>query len=117
MIDVAHNQLDLGGLVDADLDTFVTALYVKIDDALGRDPRLRPWRPAMGIAPPIERLGTVDTGESARESWRLWPALSLVEPGRWNSCRRHWSTSSFELGESNGSSRRTPHAADETARA
>jgi hypothetical protein len=29
VIGVAQTQLDRGGLVDADLDTFVTALYVK----------------------------------------------------------------------------------------
>ena len=39
--------------MDADLDTFVTALYVKIDDAFGMDPELRPWRPAVGIAPKL----------------------------------------------------------------
>ena len=31
--------------MDADLDTFVTALYVKIDDALRMRPELRQWRP------------------------------------------------------------------------
>ena len=39
--------------MDADLDTLVTALYVKIDDALLHAPELRPWRPAVGIAPKL----------------------------------------------------------------
>jgi hypothetical protein len=39
--------------VDADLDTLATALYVKIDDALQHAPELRPWRPAVGIAPKL----------------------------------------------------------------
>jgi len=39
--------------VDADLDTLVTALYVTIDDALQAAPELRPWRPAVGIAPKL----------------------------------------------------------------
>jgi hypothetical protein len=37
--------------MDADMDTFVTALYVKIDDELTLDPSLRIARPAVGIAP------------------------------------------------------------------
>ena len=39
--------------MDADLDTFVTALYVTIDDALRIRPELRPWRPRIGLAPKI----------------------------------------------------------------
>jgi hypothetical protein len=39
--------------MDADLDTFVTALYVTIDDALRMRPELRPWRPRIGLAPKI----------------------------------------------------------------
>jgi Transposase DDE domain len=39
--------------VDADLDTLVIALYVKIDDTLQQAPQLRPWRPAVGIAPKL----------------------------------------------------------------
>ena len=37
--------------MDADLDTFVTALYVTIDDALRLRPELRQWRPRVGLAP------------------------------------------------------------------
>jgi hypothetical protein len=39
--------------VDADLDTLVIALYVKIDQTLHDTPQLRPWRPAIGIAPKL----------------------------------------------------------------
>jgi hypothetical protein len=43
----------VGGLVDADLDTLATALYVKIDDLLQQAPQLAPWRPTVGIAPKL----------------------------------------------------------------
>src|SRR5215218_279782 len=46
-------NVEPGGPVDADLDTLVTALYVTIDDALQAAPELRPWRPAVGIAPKL----------------------------------------------------------------
>jgi hypothetical protein len=39
--------------VDTDMDTFATALYVKIDDELAINPLLRIWRPAVGIAPQL----------------------------------------------------------------
>jgi hypothetical protein len=39
--------------VDADLDSLVTALYVKIDDTLKDRPELAPWRPKVGIAPKL----------------------------------------------------------------
>lgn len=39
--------------MDAELDTFVTALYVKIDDALRIHPELRQWRPSVGLAPKL----------------------------------------------------------------
>jgi Transposase DDE domain len=43
----------VGGLVDADLDTLVTALYVKIDELLQQAPQLAPWRPKVGIPPKL----------------------------------------------------------------
>jgi hypothetical protein len=43
----------VGGLVDADLDTLATALYVKIDELLQQAPQLAPWRPTVGIAPKL----------------------------------------------------------------
>ena len=39
--------------MDADLDTFVTALYVTIDDALRTHAHLRRWRPKVGLAPKL----------------------------------------------------------------
>ena len=39
--------------MDAELDTFVTALYVTIDDALRMRPELRQWRPSIGLAPKL----------------------------------------------------------------
>jgi len=43
----------VGGLVDVDLDTLATALYVKIDELLQRAPQLAPWRPTIGITPKL----------------------------------------------------------------
>src|SRR5665647_677940 len=40
-------------LVDADLDTLATALYVRTDDLLKDNPHRIPWRPKVGIAPMI----------------------------------------------------------------
>lgn len=37
--------------MDADLDTLVTALYVRVDDLLKSHPERVPWRPQVGIAP------------------------------------------------------------------
>src|SRR6266852_547383 len=47
------NVRPLGGLVDAELDTLATALYVKIDDALKDNPGLAPRRPVVGICPKL----------------------------------------------------------------
>jgi hypothetical protein len=43
----------LGLIVDADLDTLATALYVRVDDLLTTRPERGPWRPEVGIAPKI----------------------------------------------------------------
>jgi hypothetical protein len=40
-------------LVDADLDTLATALYVRTDDLLKASPERAPWRPRVGITPQI----------------------------------------------------------------
>jgi hypothetical protein len=40
-------------LVDADLDTLATELYVRTDDLLKTAPERAPWRPATGISPKI----------------------------------------------------------------
>src|SRR5437879_9490117 len=53
MIGVSTPTFDPGGLVDTDLDTLATALYVKIDDSLKIDPRLARRRPAVGICPKL----------------------------------------------------------------
>src|SRR5918993_741638 len=53
MIGVATKRRPRGGLVDADLDTLATALYVTIDETLQASPELAPWRPAVGIAPKL----------------------------------------------------------------
>jgi hypothetical protein len=41
------------GVVDNDIETLATALYVKIDDMLRDWPGLAPDRPADGIAPTL----------------------------------------------------------------
>lgn len=51
MIGVANPTFDLGGLVDADMDTLAVALYVRIDDELKTHPELVRWRPKVGFAP------------------------------------------------------------------
>src|SRR5664280_1206968 len=54
MIGVAYtNDSTLEVTVDTDMDTFATALYVKIDDELATNPSLRIWRPEVGIAPKL----------------------------------------------------------------
>ncbi len=35
------------------MDTFVPALYVKLDDELAMNPSLRIWRPTVGIMPKL----------------------------------------------------------------
>jgi hypothetical protein len=62
---VQHDQLgnplsrpshpSLEAIVDADLDTLATALYVRTDDLLKCCPERARWRPAGGITP---RLAT-----------------------------------------------------------
>lgn len=39
--------------MEAEMDTFVTALYVKVDDTLRDTPSLRLYRPTVGIAPKL----------------------------------------------------------------
>jgi Transposase DDE domain len=40
-------------IVDADLDTLATALYVRVDDLLKSQPERVPWRPRIGITPEL----------------------------------------------------------------
>jgi hypothetical protein len=51
--DVADPTSNLEALVDADLDTLATALYVRIDDWLKTQPQWAPWRPPAGITPEL----------------------------------------------------------------
>ena len=53
MIGVANPTIDHGGLVDTDLDTLATALYVKIDDELKMRPELARSRPEIGLCPKL----------------------------------------------------------------
>ena len=43
----------LEALVDTDLDTLATAIYVSTDDLLKARPELVPWRPAVGMKPQV----------------------------------------------------------------
>jgi hypothetical protein len=52
-IGVANPTSNPEALVDADLDTLATALYVKTDDMLKESPQLAPRRPAVGIDPKL----------------------------------------------------------------
>jgi hypothetical protein len=52
-ISVANPDDEQEALVDADLDTLATALYVRTDDLLKATPERAPWRPRIGIAPRI----------------------------------------------------------------
>jgi hypothetical protein len=45
--------LNLEALVDTDLDTLATELYVRTDDLLKTAPERMPWRPVSGICPSI----------------------------------------------------------------
>ena len=44
---------NLAALVDVDLDTLATALYVRTDDLVKGRPELAPWRPAIGLKPQV----------------------------------------------------------------
>ena len=50
-------------LVNADLDTLATELYVRTDDLLKTAPERTPWRPVSGISPKITdaELVTLET--------------------------------------------------------
>jgi hypothetical protein len=52
-IGVSHPTSNPEALVDADLHTLATALYVKTDDLLRSAPERAPWRPAIGFSPQI----------------------------------------------------------------
>jgi hypothetical protein len=52
-IGVANPTPNPEALVDADLDTLATALYVRTDDMLKESPQLAPYRPEIGIDPKL----------------------------------------------------------------
>jgi hypothetical protein len=52
-IGVANPTSNPEALVDADLDTLATALYVRTDDLLKESPQLAPYRPKVGIGPKL----------------------------------------------------------------
>ena len=52
-IGVANPDDEQEALVDADLDTLATALYVRTDDLLKAWPERAPWGPKIGITPKI----------------------------------------------------------------
>src|ERR671911_2043567 len=51
--DQRANPDEQEALVDADLDTLATALYVRTDELLKACPERAPWRPVVGIEPRI----------------------------------------------------------------
>ena len=55
--------------MDADLDTFVTALYVTIDDALRMRPELRQRRPSIGLVPKTLGRRAVAPWPCSKPSW------------------------------------------------
>ena len=62
--------------MDTDLDTFATALYVRIDDLLKASPQHAPWRPAVGIAPELSDAEAVTLAV-------LQALLGHVSEARW----------------------------------
>jgi hypothetical protein len=74
----------LEALVDADLDTLATALYVRTDDLLKCCPERGLWRPVIGICPQIsdaERVTLDASDEDARAGNVSWKsAMNGIEP-------------------------------------
>ena len=62
--------------MDADLDTLVTALYVRTDDLLKTCPEWAPWRPAVGIFPRISDAELVTLAV-------MQALLGFVSEARW----------------------------------
>jgi hypothetical protein len=73
-IGVAYPTLSLEALVDADLDTLVTALYVKIDDSLVKD--RRPGHPARLSQPELVCLAVAQALLGFRSEHR-WIRFAL----------------------------------------
>jgi hypothetical protein len=75
-IDVADPTSNLEALVDADLDTLATALYVWTDDMLKSCPQRAPWRPPVGISPQLSDAELVTLAV-------LQALLGYVSESRW----------------------------------
>jgi hypothetical protein len=75
-IGVATPPPSLEALVDADLDTLATALYVRVDDLLKSSPEHTPWRPAAGIAPRLSDAEMLTLGV-------LQALLGFTSEARW----------------------------------
>jgi hypothetical protein len=75
-IDVANPTSSLEALVDADLDTLATALYVTTDDLLKQSPQLAPYRVECGrsreTAKRSELAGWAEYGYCASHSRYFW---------------------------------------------
>jgi hypothetical protein len=82
-IDVADPTSNLEALVDADLDTLATALYVRTDDLLKTCPERAPWRPAIGIFPRISDAELVTLAV-------MQALLGFVSEERWLRFARKW---------------------------
>jgi Transposase DDE domain len=82
-IDVADPTSNLEALVDADLDTLATELYVRTDDLLKAAPEWAPWRPATGIAPKVSDAELITMAV-------LQALLGYVSEARWlRHARKH----------------------------
>jgi hypothetical protein len=81
-IGVANPTSSLEALVDADLDTLVTALYVKIDDMLVKD--RRPGHPARLSQPELVCLAVAQAllGFHSEHRWIRFALCHLR--GEWN---------------------------------
>jgi hypothetical protein len=75
-IDVAVPTSNLEALVDADLDTLATALYVRTDDLLKACPQWVPRRPPVGISPQISDAELVTLAV-------MQALLGFVSEARW----------------------------------
>ena len=71
-------------LVDADLDTLATALYVRTDDLLKASPERAPWRPTIGIAPKITDAELITLAVMAGSPAR--PAGCAMPEHTWDTC-------------------------------
>jgi DDE family transposase len=74
---------NLEALVDADLDTLATELYVRTDDLLKTAPQREPWRPGTGICPKVSDAELVTLAV-------MQALLGYVSEARWlRHARRH----------------------------